>query len=49
MTDAELEEKFRALARRQLSAVQADGLLHQLWSLENLPQIGGLISGTVRV
>ena len=49
MTDAELEEKFRSLARRQLTNAQADNLLLQLWSLEYLPRIDGLMSGTVRV
>jgi 2-methylcitrate dehydratase PrpD len=31
------------------SAAQTDALLQQLWSLDQLPRIGGLKSGTVRV
>jgi 2-methylcitrate dehydratase len=46
MTDAEVEEKFRALARRQLSAAQTDDLLRQLWALESLPQAGALLAAT---
>ncbi len=46
MTDAELEEKFRALARRQLPAAQTDNLLRQLWALESLPQAGALVATT---
>jgi 2-methylcitrate dehydratase len=47
MTDAEVEEKFRALARRQLPAARTDDLLRQLWGLENLPQVGALVAATV--
>ena len=46
MTDAEVEEKFRALARRQLPAAQTDTLLRQLWALDSLPQAGELIAMT---
>jgi 2-methylcitrate dehydratase PrpD len=46
MTDAEVEEKFRALARRQLPAAQTDSLLHQLWALDSLPKAGELIATT---
>jgi 2-methylcitrate dehydratase len=46
MTDAEVEEKFRALARRQLPAALTDSLLHQLWALDNLPNAGELIAAT---
>jgi 2-methylcitrate dehydratase len=46
MTDAEVEEKFRALARRQLKAAPTDDLLRQLWALEKLPQAGTLIAMT---
>ncbi len=46
MTDAEVEEKFRTLARRQLPAAQTDNLLRQLWALESLPQAGALIAAT---
>jgi 2-methylcitrate dehydratase len=46
MSDAEVEEKFRALARRQLKAAQTDDLLRQLWALESLPQAGALVAAT---
>jgi len=46
MTDAEVEEKFRSLARAQLPAAQTDSLLRQLWRLESLPQAGALIAMT---
>ena len=42
MSDAEMEEKFRSLARRQLSAEQTEALLKQLWNLESLPRAGDL-------
>ena len=46
MTDAEMEEKFRSLARRYLSADRIDALLRQLWSLEDLPKAGTLVEMT---
>jgi 2-methylcitrate dehydratase len=46
MTDAEVEEKFRSLARRQLTAAKADSLLGQLWALDSLSSVGGLIAAT---
>jgi 2-methylcitrate dehydratase len=46
MSDAEMEEKFRSLARRQLSVPQTDTLLRQLWALETMPQAGALIAMT---
>ena len=46
MTDAEIEEKFRSLARRQLPAAQTDDLLRALWGLERLPQAGELVAMT---
>jgi 2-methylcitrate dehydratase len=46
MTDAEVEEKFRSLARRQLGPAQTDDLLRQLWTLDGLPQAGALIAAT---
>jgi len=46
MTDAEVEEKFRALAQRQLKAAQTDELLRALWTLESLPQAGALVAMT---
>lgn len=42
MSDVEMAEKFRSLARRQLAAGQTEALLEQLWNLENLPQAGAL-------
>ena len=48
MTDTELEEKFRSLAQRQLTTTHADRLLLQLWSLERLQRIDGLMSATTR-
>jgi 2-methylcitrate dehydratase len=46
MTDAEMEEKFRSLARKQLSAERTDALLRQLWALDDLPKAGTLIELT---
>ncbi len=46
MTDAELEEKFRSLARRQLPAAKTDDLLRQLWAVETLPLAGALVAAT---
>jgi 2-methylcitrate dehydratase len=46
MTDAEMEEKFRSLARKQLSAERVDALLRQLWALESMPKAGALIEMT---
>jgi 2-methylcitrate dehydratase len=46
MTDSEVEEKFRALARRQLSAKQTENLLDQLWALDRLPKAGEFIATT---
>ena len=46
MTDAEMEEKFRSMARKQLSADRVDGLLRQLWALESVPKVGDLIAAT---
>jgi 2-methylcitrate dehydratase len=46
MTDAEMEEKFRSLARRYLSAERVDALLRQLWNLERMPKAGALIEMT---
>ena len=46
MTDAEVEEKFRSLARKQLPAAQTDNLLRQLWALDSLPQAGAVIAAT---
>jgi 2-methylcitrate dehydratase len=46
MTDLEMEEKFRLLARRQLPAARIDALLKQLWSLEDVSNIGALVEMT---
>jgi len=46
MTDAEMEEKFRLLARRQLPAPRIDALLKQLWALEEVNNIGALVELT---
>jgi 2-methylcitrate dehydratase len=46
MTDAEVEEKFRSLARRQLTAAQTDELLGRLWGLERQSDVGALIAAT---
>jgi len=46
MTDAEMEEKFRSLARRHLAADRIDALLRQLWTLENMPKAGSLVGMT---
>jgi 2-methylcitrate dehydratase len=46
MTDAELEEKFRSLARKQLRPAQTDELLRQLWALDTVPQAGAILAGT---
>ena len=46
MTDAEMEEKFRLLARKQLSADRVDSLLRLLWGIESLPKAAALIEAT---
>jgi 2-methylcitrate dehydratase len=46
MTDAEMEEKFRSLARRHLPAERIDALLRQLWTLEDLSNAGTLVEMT---
>jgi len=46
MTDAEMEEKFRSLARKHLAAARVDALLRQLWALEDMPKAGALIEMT---
>jgi 2-methylcitrate dehydratase len=47
MTDAEMEEKFRSMAEKQLPADRVDNLLHILWNIENAPQVSALIAATV--
>jgi 2-methylcitrate dehydratase len=46
MTDAEMEEKFRLMAQKQLSADRVDNLLLLLWGIESQPQVGTLIAAT---
>jgi 2-methylcitrate dehydratase len=46
MTDAELEEKFHSLARRQLSPAKTDELLRLLWAVDTLPQAGAIVAAT---
>ena len=46
MTDAEMEEKFRSLARKYLSAERIDALLRQLWTLDDMPKAATLVEMT---
>jgi 2-methylcitrate dehydratase len=46
MTDAEMEEKFRSMAQKHLSADRLDNLSRQLWALEGVPKVGELIAAT---
>jgi len=46
MTDAEMEEKFRLMAQKHLSAERVDALLRQLRALETVPQVADLIAAT---
>jgi 2-methylcitrate dehydratase len=46
MTDGEMEEKFRSLARKHLPEERIDVLLRRLWDLENLPTAGTLVEMT---
>jgi 2-methylcitrate dehydratase len=46
MTDAEMEEKFRSMAQKHLSADRVDSLSRQLWALEDVPKVGELIAAT---
>src|SRR6516165_4083520 len=46
MTDAEMEEKFRLMAQKHLSAERTDKLLHMLWGIEKEPQVSNLIAAT---
>jgi 2-methylcitrate dehydratase len=47
MSDAELEEKFRLMAEKQLSADRVDRLLGLLRNLENEPRLSNLIAATL--
>ena len=46
MSDAEMEEKFRHLAKRHLPPARVDNLVRQLWSLDDMPKAGALIEMT---
>jgi 2-methylcitrate dehydratase len=46
MTDAEMEEKFRSLARRHLPAERVDNLVRQLSALDDMPKAGALVEMT---
>jgi len=46
MTDAEMEEKFRLMADKHLSADRVDNLVRQLWGLDRLSQVSTLIAAT---
>jgi len=46
MSDAEMEEKFRALARKHLLAERINALLRQMWALQDLPKAGALVEMT---
>ena len=46
MSDAEIEEKFRALAGQQMPAAQLDALLQQLWRLDTLTDMKPLFKLT---
>ncbi len=43
LSDAEVEEKFRSLARDLLTPAQTDALLDRLWHLEEVTDIGEVI------
>jgi 2-methylcitrate dehydratase len=46
MTDAEMEEKFRRMARKHIEADRVDALLRLLWDLEHVPQASEVIAAT---
>ena len=46
MTDAEMEEKFRSMAKKHLAADRVENLSRQLWALESVPKVGELIAAT---
>jgi 2-methylcitrate dehydratase len=46
LTDAELEEKFHSLADKVLSPSRADALLDRLWHLEDVADMGEILSLT---
>ncbi|HIM37247.1 MAG TPA: hypothetical protein EYM38_04385 [Dehalococcoidia bacterium] len=46
MTDAQLEVKFRSLAGDVLSKARVNNLLENIWSLDEAPDIGRVMSRT---
>jgi len=46
MTDVEMEEKFRLMAQKYISADRIDNLLRLLWGIESEPQVSTLIAAT---
>jgi 2-methylcitrate dehydratase len=46
MTDVEMEEKFRLMAQKHISANRIDNLLRLLWGIEREPQVSTLIAAT---
>jgi 2-methylcitrate dehydratase len=46
MTDAEMEEKFRLMAQKHMSADRIDNLLRLIWGIESEPQVSKLIAAT---
>jgi 2-methylcitrate dehydratase len=46
MTDGEMEEKFRGLAKKHLKADRVDALLKLLWSLDSQQKIDPLLALT---
>jgi len=46
MTDVEMEEKFRLMAQKHMSANRIDNLLRLLWGIEREPQVSSLIAAT---
>jgi len=47
MTDAEMEEKFRSLALKQLPPNRVENLLQLIWNLESVPHASALIAATL--
>jgi 2-methylcitrate dehydratase len=47
MTDAEMEEKFRLMAKKHLPENGVDKLLRILWGIEQEPTVSNLIAATV--
>lgn len=43
MSDSELEKKFRGLASGSITKKQADGILKDIWDLEEINSIGGIL------